>query len=501
MSAIERHENVDRFVASARRLIIIQIIVAIIALIAAVAATVLIWRAFVEQGEAAQATLAAETAKEEASAAKKQADEAVQQSQREQRRIATMRPILQATTWQEYASAADALEETARQIPDEDVYALLASANYRGADADNPERVGRLVKATALLLEATRLNKQRVEATDETDAFTSQDKHNAELYVEYIGVQCSALKSSPSRSADILNSLQLLAAPDDVIETIRTENLLRDTPIIQRECDRSIIQSIETLYGIEPVRSVAVANLEDFEIEKVFMHISDERDRSLAIEISEDLELGSDVAVPGTERIVSDASAYKASVRYYHQEQATQAAAIQNAVLSSANANDANWSASDIPLIKLNLKDLPRDRLEVWLPSRSSLKTSRRAKFDISESVNVYYYQRGADGLSVLNTLETLLQESNLVVDSSEPGLTAVNAILCSENAPPETLESAKQLALSLLDAGVAIKQVAASDAPIADTGIEIRHAVSADALPVLTSDQINALQTCPRNL
>jgi hypothetical protein len=501
MSATDRHENVNRFVASARRLIIVQIIVAIVALIAAIAATVLIWRAFVEQGEAAEATREAELAREDAALAKIQADQAIQQSQRELRRIATMRPILQATTWQEYAAAADELEETARQIPDEDVYALLAAAHYRGASPENADRANRLVKATALLLEATRLNKKRVDETKGSSSSAEKAEYNIQLFTDYIGVQCAVLRSSDRGSADILNSLQLLAMPVDVVEILQTENELRRSPIIERECGQSFLETIESFYRIDAFSPGSFVRSVNFDIGKVFMQISDEQDRALAAAISRDLEQTSNLQVPGIERIVSAASAYKPSIRYYHQAQLRQAEEIQLAVLRSANTNNANWTETDIPLVKLNLADLPRDRLEVWLPSQSSLRTSRTAKFDISTTLSVVYFQRSADGLTVLNTLENLLPEANLVVDSSQVELAAVNAINCSPDASQETMESLQQLALSLIDAGVGIKTIGAAERAGPASQIEIRHDAEARQRPILTEEQVKATTTCPSDV
>jgi FtsZ-binding cell division protein ZapB len=108
-----------------------------------------------------------------------------------------------------------------------------------------------------------------------------------------------------------------------------------------------------------------------FKVRLVFLHIRDEADRADAQRLGEALSQRG-YRVRRIE-LVGPPRGYRESLRYYYPQQAGEASAIGGEIAAIANEiGVTGWSGWRPQLVSLEgaYENLPRDRVEVWLPSR-----------------------------------------------------------------------------------------------------------------------------------
>lgn len=510
-----QQDNVGRFVASARRLIVIQVIMTVVALIAAGVATFLIYRSLIEQREAVQRIAEAEV--KEDNATKATADLADFS-----RLVGQMRSILQADTPEEFGAAAAKLRDEVKLRPDEDAFTLLATAYYRSAPplvigapddlavaANRSKRVEKLREAADVLLGAVRLNQKRV-ADYQPDSAGSGDppRHSEALYLELVAMQCALVKTlsfdpgmTPASALDELLKTQPL--PEDLKTVFIVERKLATHPLVMRECGPDLTRIAATALGVSFETAddslITQAAIDDaYRISRIFLHVRSGAPIDLAVKLEQGLEAG-EYKVPGIERVAQSAAAYRPSVRYYYDEQKGQAGDIQRQVAELASANGASWTADAIPLLKVDIAGLPRERVEVWLPDADAISRGPAAAMGQQlDRLDIVYYQRPADGLTIRGVLDSLLDLTNWTVAKTQIAGDINNGLGCHPAMPPETFAQFKQLTLALFDAGMPIMQIKSYNAntPKAPGRVEILYFPAATK-PLARAD-LEALMSCP---
>lgn len=111
---------------------------------------------------------------------------------------------------------------------------------------------------------------------------------------------------------------------------------------------------------------------EAYKVKIVYLHIRDEADRADAERLRAALrERG--YRVPGIQ-LVAPPRGYRESLRYYYDQQSVEAAAMAGQVTAIANeiglSGWAGWTPRTLSLAGA-YENLPRDRVEIWLPERS----------------------------------------------------------------------------------------------------------------------------------
>lgn len=110
-----------------------------------------------------------------------------------------------------------------------------------------------------------------------------------------------------------------------------------------------------------------------YRITIVYLHIRSEADRADAQRLRERLRAAG-YRVPGIQ-LVAAPRGYSANVRYYYEPQAAQSQQITARVTAAINelgiAGWTNWTPRQVSLAG-GYDNLPRDRLEVWLPERAA---------------------------------------------------------------------------------------------------------------------------------
>lgn len=497
MSNPAQSSSVDRFVSNARRLVIIQIIISIIALIAAAIASGLIYKAILEQNEAAVATALAKDAKAEADAARKLVDVEVERNEVLQGQNQILRQSLVGIGTGSFDTVIADLQEQ----PDANTYPLIATAHYLAASKSGDGALQRYVSASAALVEAIRLDQAAVASAPDTAA------HRTSLYLEFAGIQCAAVTSSGvsganAQAENLRASMTVIEVPEEVSSAIEQNAQFAAHPVVKKECTSALMPVAAAGLGVglsDTAASPPPATPDDtYRIERVFMHVADEAARPLAQAISARVAENSNLRFPGTERIVSNPSAYKASVRYYYAEQKHQAEKIQADIVAAARAAGASWGAEAMPLIKLNIPDLPRERIEVWLPASAVADGGRATSDEKLTSLSIVYVQRSADGLSVSNVLDQLVPSESIRISNPQISGDRNDALACSPNMSGAALGDFKTLTKALIANGVPIRRITAYRNPAAKPSnqVEILHSTAATG-PILTPAQVDALTTC----
>ena len=551
MAAKTSSESVNRFVANARRLIIIQIIVALIALAAAALAT---W-------QISQALRQTADAKAQQAVAQAQQDQAARDTQKLAIITQQIRPALYASTREEFETAAQTLQPEAQQQQNEILFAMLAAAHYRAAQpqanapaptAEERETLqARLVDAAAALVEAIRLNQAKVEAFADV---SSDVTHDEQLYVELFAMNCALLENeTDDLAAKLSEGMAAIETPAPVAERLSDPYFVDSNALFRRECTGDLLDTVASMLDwgemtedyqlaeIEPVLSDEEAEAAEvpsgsvalpppapsepnikqiaqmprfptkqivsYDISRVYMHVPSEAERKLSQTISRTVSGETGLDFPGTERVVTAKGAYKASVRYYHAEQRQQAENIQMRVAKAAQYAGADWNIDDIPLIQLRLPNLPRDRIEVWLPQEAT--PMRRKVSGIKslperdnriDTLQVAYYKRAGDGLSASTVALRLMAPGTWSVKNPQISGERVNMLACHPDLSGRALEDFKTVAIALLDNGVPLNRIASFRDPTskASNDVQLLYSQKGSGASVLTPEQIEAMSACP---
>ena len=108
---------------------------------------------------------------------------------------------------------------------------------------------------------------------------------------------------------------------------------------------------------------------EAYQINEVYLHVASKADQDAAEKVKEALEAAGyqNVWVD----VVAEVKGYQRSIRYYHAEQAQQADEMAGEICAAMAGGGGLTPCADSPLEVLSLagkyKNLPRDRVEVWL--------------------------------------------------------------------------------------------------------------------------------------
>lgn len=496
--------SIDRFVANARRLVIIQIIFALIALIVAAVASALIYKAILEQNKAAVLTKEANDAREAALLARVDADEAISLSQRLSGQNSILRQALIGVGTGDY----DAVIESLQNNLNVETYPVIATAHYLAAQAGGDDQMSRYVEASAALVEAIRLNQAEVESAD------SDARPETSLYLEFAGIQCAAAASAPADSqAALEQSLTVISVPEAVAEDVRDNGLFARHPLVRAECGGALMATAARSFGIEerdarpsttdkppPPPSRGPAQIDErYRISRVFMHIPSEDVRPLAKAISENVGRASGLNFPGTERVITNPAAYKASVRFYYADQIDQARSIRDQIVAAAREAGASWDADALPLIKLNMSDLPTERIEVWLPAGAPVEGGvDYGDTDALTALNIVYVQRSADGQSVTSVLNRLGLRDKVRISNPQISGDRNDALACHPDLQGAGLDEFKTLATALIDNGVPIRRITVYRDPASKPAnqVEILHSSAATGA-VLTRQEIADLTGC----
>lgn len=545
MTTETKSASIERFVASARRLILIQIIVGLLALGAAVIATLQILSA-VERTERAEVR----------ESAAKEADKVAQASTRRSQTflaLASMsRQILRASTPGEFAVAADALQEQASIVQDADVFSLLATAHYRAAGEPVPDcspgalpscdeaslaalkeaRTKRLITAAAAAVEAIRANGQEV-----SDGGDGAPTHDVTSFLDLAAFQCAAIREQTAGisepSADLfLAAVSAVSLPSEVSEQLSfSPATISEHNILQRECagalepiardwllgqhdraDSGISPADDAEAGMspDPLGDVSeAATVQALGITNLYFHVPDEASRDLSNEIGIATARALASELRGTEVIRQHKAAYRPSIRYYYAEQADAAGRLREAIVREATALGVELKPDSLPVVQLRIANLPQDDIEVWLPK---LVPAAELGHDAQEvavsrirSLEIRYYQRPADGLKVISALTPLVEPpAELRIENPQISGDAVNAVACNPDLSGEAFEEFKLMVLALMASGIEINHISGFKRPAPGAAskpanrVEIMRSSLETDHPLQPVD-VRDLEACPR--
>jgi hypothetical protein len=100
------------------------------------------------------------------------------------------------------------------------------------------------------------------------------------------------------------------------------------------------------------------------------LHIAAESDRAAAIALARQLCEGARYRVPGIELVDSPRYPQRLDIRYYYEPQQSEAATIATMLRQAAPGSGAppSWNNAARLQQLTGYPNLPRDRIEVWLP-------------------------------------------------------------------------------------------------------------------------------------
>ncbi len=516
MATVSKTDNVNRFVQSARRLIVIQVIVAVLALISTAVAVYFIWDAL-----------------KRTDVAERKEEEATQAALKYQTLVTLTRPILQAKTDEEYLQAAYAIGDVADEAYNEDIYALLASAFYKGApqldgsDQRRAERYGILSSASTLADLAIDKSIERVAKGPEAGGAVPVSPRG--LYLEFAALQCALANTADpivqedgtivpvDPVADLKRRIDVMKPKitPAVLERLSEAGAIESNVMIKRECGPELTPVLMESLG---VTTAAPPPVDEFAIKQVYVQIGNEADRQTANYIRDWFDKDPDgPRIPGVEAVKQ--ASYKPSVRYYHAEQEEKAKVIRSAIISAAAQSGMRWTESDLPLVALNL-DLPdRNTIEVWLPMSAPVNVPASTPEDSTkpppvqqvqtqapvrggrgeqQQLRVFYYQRQGDGASVRSVLQSQLPKGSYSFESPQISGDTVNMMACHEGLSGDLLVQFKTLAAALVDNGVPIEYVKSYAAPAAKAPNRVEILRGVDRRPLLTRADIDAMTACP---
>ena len=549
MTTEGKSASIERFVASARRLILIQIIVGVLALGAVVIASVQI--------------VSAVEAKKEALQEQDKAGKAIQVAEVSTRRSQTFialasmsRQILRASTPEEFAAAADALQDQASLVQDADVFSLLATAHYRAAgdpvtpclaaepapgapDCDEEQiadekkaRTLRLVSAAANAVEAIRAN-----AADVSGGGEAAPTVDVTSFLDLAAFQCAAVREQAIDPSDpdidgFLAAVSVVTLPPQVREQLGfSPARISEHNLLRREC-RGPLEPIARAWllgapdetgsveipadnnpaGVPPDvggEDDPTEAAEPFGISNLYFHVPDKASQELSSKIGDATARALSSQLRGTEVITQHQSSYRSSIRYYYEEQAGDAQRLRETIVREAAALGVALTEESLPVVQLRIANLPVDNIEVWLPQLQQV--SQQAQTDQTASVSriraleIRYYQRPADGLRVVSALTPLVESpAELRIENPQISGDAVNAVACNPDLSGEALEEFKLMVLALMSAGVEINHISGFRRPAPGAAskpanrVEIMRSSLETDRP-LQEAHIRALESCPR--
>ena len=501
-------DHVNRFVESARRLIVIQVIVAVIALIATAVAAYFIWDAL-----------------KRTDVAEKSEEEATQAAVHYQTLVTLTRPILQAKTDEEYLQAAYAIGDVSDEAYNEDIYALLASAFYKGApqldgtDLRRAERYSVLSSASTQAGLAIDKSIERVAKGPEVGGTTPISPRG--LYIEFAALQCALANSADPVEqedgslvpvdpvADVKGRIGVIKSKitPAVLERLSEADVITTNVMVMRECGSALTPAVLEALG---VTTAAPPPVDEFVIKQIYVQIGSEADRQIANYIRDWFDkVPAGPRIPGVEYVKSPT--YKPGVRYYHAEQQEKAKVIQDSVIAAAAAVGTQWMGADIPLVALNL-DLPeRDTIQVWLPvgvtagaqapppvQQAQTQAPLRAGKGEQQQIRVFYYQRQGDEDSVISVLQSQLPKGAYSFERPQISGDTVNMMACHQDLSGDLLAQFKTLASALVENGVPISYVKSYAAPASKPVNRVEILRGGENHPLLTRADIDGMTACP---
>ena len=549
MTTEGKSASIERFVKSARRLILIQIFVGVLALGAVVVASIQIVNAVNVTEKAAQA-------EEDAAEATQVAEVSTQRSQTFIALASMSRQILRASTPEEFAAAADALQDQASLVQDADVFSLLATAHYRAAGdpvtwclatepalgapdcdgeqvaAEKKARTLRLVSAAANAVESIRAN-----AADMSGGGEAAPTVDVTSFLDLAAFQCAAVREQAIDPSDpdvegFLAAVSVVTLPPQVRDQLRfSPARISEHNVLRRECTGPLepIARVWLLGAPDETGSQDIpednnsaglpqdvggeggqtAAAEPFGISNLYFHVPDQASRALSSEIGGATARALSSRFRGTEVITQHQSSYRSSIRYYYEEQAGDAKRLRETILREAAALDVALTEDSLPVVQLRIANLPVDNIEVWLPELQP--ESQQAQADQTASVSriraleIRYYQRPADGLRVVSALTPLVASpAELRIENPQISGDAVNAVACNPDISGESLEEFKLMVLALMSAGIEINHISGFRRPALGAAskpanrVEILRSSFETDRPLQEAD-IRALESCPR--
>ena len=502
-------DHVNRFVESARRLIVIQVVVAVIALIATAVAAYFIW-------DALKRTDVAEQSEEEAT----------QAAVRYQTLVTLTRPILQAKTDEEYLQAAYAIGDVSDEAYNEDIYALLASAFYKGApqldgtDLRRAERYSVLSSASTQAGLAIDKSIARVAKGPEAGGQTPISPRG--LYIEFAALQCAlANAADPVEQedgslvpvdpvADVKGRIGVIKSriTPAVLERLSEADVITTNVMVMRECGPTLTPAVMEALG---VTTASPPPVDEFAIKQVYVQIGSEADRQIANYVRDWFDkTPTGPRIPSIEYVKS--SDYKPSVRYYHAEQEEKAKAVRTSIIAAAALLGKQWKDTDLPLVALNL-DLPdRNTVEVWLPvtaaagaptpppvqQQAQTQAPVRGGKGEQQQIRVFYYQRQGDEDSVRSVLQSQLPKGAYSFERPQISGDTVNMMACHQDLSGDLLAQFKTLAGALIENGVPISYVKSYAAPASKPVNRVEVLRGGETHPLLTRADIDAMTACP---
>ena len=370
--------SVHAFVATARVLLVVQIIVGIAAAATALWATQAVFNyaraktvAEAAQARAAKEKQAAKDAREEADVSRREATEAeaAANAARQRAEAYTLiavrsRNVLQATSPQDFREAALELESELAELSldgagllgdasEVSILALLATAQFR---SDLPERSN---KALASIDRAIRLNNTRLARLTQEASLAGID-YNEGIYLDKLSYVCAA---SPGEETVLINAIQTF--PPAVKVALMGSGRIEGHYGVRSECPEAALRTIRTDLGRRTDAAEAPSRSELFRISRIFIHVETEAARPDGERVKAALD--GHFRPQGVQVI---GKAFRPGVRYYYPEQRTQAEEIAGRI---AAAYGDDWPGAEFRTVLLRgYQGLPRDQVEVWLPPLSA---------------------------------------------------------------------------------------------------------------------------------
>lgn len=369
--------SVHAFVATARVLLVVQIIVGIAAAATALWATQAVFNyarakdvAEMAQARAAKEKQAAKDARQQADLSRLEATEAeaAANAARQRAEAYTLlavrsRNVLQATSPKDFREAALELEGELAELSldgagllgdasEVSILALLATAQFR---SDLPDRSS---KALASIDRAIRLNNTRLDRLTQEAPLAGID-YNEGIYLDKLSYVCAA---SPGEETVLINAVQTF--PPAVKVALMGSGRIEGHYGVRSECPEAALRTIRTDLGRRTGEADVPTRSQLFKINRIFIHVGSEAARPDGERVKAALD--GHYHPEGVEVI---GRSFRPGVRYYYPEQKSQAEEIAGRI---AAAYGDDWPEAEFRTVLLRgYQGLPRDQVEVWLPPLS----------------------------------------------------------------------------------------------------------------------------------
>lgn len=212
----------------------------------------------------------------------------------------------------------------------------------------------------------------------------AQAYHRAQRDAEAIQAVRRSLAIDPSSFADVARLATYQCATHDNAGSAATLNaapagfiaaLREDANLAETRADLSAACGIAGLNA--PVsgytENFTGSDAQPYKVTLIYLHIRDEADRADARRLQQALQQAG-YRVPGIE-LVAPPHGYGQNVRYYYEPQATETHTIAQLVTTNLRqlgiAGWRGWTPREVSLAGA-YDNLPRDRVEVWLPPRAA---------------------------------------------------------------------------------------------------------------------------------